>query len=49
MTLSSHTIHHFALIAMALRAHGVAVEAGFGMAPSTLSYQARRAASAEAA
>jgi len=49
MTLSSHTIHHFALIAMALRAHGVAVEASFGMAPSTLSYQARRAASAEAA
>jgi hypothetical protein len=44
MTLSSHTIHHFALIAMTLRAHGVAVEASFGVAPSTLSYQARRAA-----
>jgi hypothetical protein len=49
MTLSSHTIHHFALIAMTLRAHGVAVEASFGVAPSTLSYQGRRASSAEAA
>lgn len=49
MTLSSHTIHHFALIAMTLRSHGVAVEAGFGVAPSTLSYQARLAASTEAA
>lgn len=49
MTLSSHTIHHFALIAMTLRAHGVAVEASFGVAPSTLSYQARLAANAEVA
>jgi len=49
MTLSSHTIHHFALIAMTLRAHGVAVEASFGVAPSTLTYQTRRAANAEAA
>ena len=49
MTLSSHTIHHFALIATTLRGHGVAVEANFGVAPSTLAYQARRTASAEAA
>ncbi|MBL8293029.1 MAG: hypothetical protein JNN08_14380 [Bryobacterales bacterium] len=49
MTLSSHTIHHFALIAMALRAHGVPVEASFGVAPSTLSYHARLAAGAEVA
>lgn len=46
MTLSSHTIHHFALIAMTLRAHGVAVDANFGVAPSTLACQSRRAASA---
>ena len=49
MTLSSHTIHHFALIAMTLRAHGVAVDAKFGVAPSTLAYQARRATRVEAA
>lgn len=49
MTLSSHTIHHFALIAMTLRAHGVAVDANFGMAPSTLAYEARRTANSEAA
>ncbi len=36
MTLSSHTIHHFALISMALRSHGVAMDPDFGMAPSTL-------------
>jgi hypothetical protein len=36
--LSSHTIHHFALIALTLQAHGVAMEPSFGMAPSTLRY-----------
>ena len=36
--LSSHTIHHFALIAMTLRALGVPVDPDFGMAPSTLRY-----------
>lgn len=50
MTLSSHTIHHFALIAMTLRAHGVAVNPDFGVAPSTLRHreqkQAERAAEA---
>jgi uncharacterized damage-inducible protein DinB len=35
-TLSSHTIHHFALIAMTLRLQGHPVPADFGMAPSTL-------------
>lgn len=34
--LSSHTIHHFALIAMTLMAHGIGVDPDFGMAPSTL-------------
>jgi hypothetical protein len=46
--LSSHTIHHSALIAMALRALGVPVDPDFGMAPSTLRYMATQA-SAEAA
>jgi hypothetical protein len=36
--LSSHTIHHFALIAITLRAHGVTLDRNFGMAPSTLTY-----------
>ncbi len=39
LTLSSHTIHHFALIAMTLRTHGIEIDPGFGMAPSTLTYQ----------
>jgi hypothetical protein len=34
--LSSHTIHHFALMALTLRGHGVVLDARFGMAPSTL-------------
>lgn len=44
--LSSHTIHHFALIAMTLRALGVPVAADFGVAPSTLRYRASQAAEA---
>ena len=40
--LSSHTIHHFALIAVMLRLHGVAVDPDFGMSPSTLRYQAAK-------
>lgn len=40
-TLSSHTIHHFALIAITLRAHGVELDSRFGMAPSTLRHQER--------
>jgi hypothetical protein len=38
--LRSHTIHHFALIAMMLRALGVTVDPDFGVAPSTLRYRA---------
>jgi hypothetical protein len=34
--LLSHTVHHFALIAMVLERHGVAVAEDFGVAPSTL-------------
>jgi hypothetical protein len=36
--LGSHAVHHFALIAILLRALGQAVEANFGVAPSTLRY-----------
>lgn len=46
--LSSHTVHHFALIAMTLRMHGVEMDPDFGMAPSTLRYMATQAG-AEAA
>src|SRR5262249_43081278 len=51
MALSSHTIHHFALIAMTLRAHGVVVNPDFGVAPSTLRYREQKQAvrAAEAA
>jgi len=38
--LLGHTIHHFALIAGLCHVHGIPVESGFGMAPSTLSYRA---------
>jgi hypothetical protein len=41
--LSSHTIHHFALIAITLRLHGVEVSPDFGMSPSTLTYLATQA------
>lgn len=40
----SHTIHHFALIAMALRSWSVEVDSSFGVAPSTLRHNALRAA-----
>lgn len=46
--LSSHTIHHFAMMAMTLRALGVAVDPDFGIALSTLRYMATQAG-AEAA
>jgi hypothetical protein len=46
--LSSHTIHHFALIAITLRMHGVEMDPDFGMAPSTLRYLASKS-TAEAA
>jgi len=49
--LSSHTIHHFALIAVTLRLHGIQVDPNFGMSPSTLRYRTARqfAANSEAA
>ena len=40
--LSSHTIHHFAMIAMTLRFHGIEIDPEFGMAPSTLRYLAAK-------
>jgi hypothetical protein len=46
--LSSHTIHHFALMAIVLRSLGIPVDPEFGMAPSTLRYMAGQGA-AEAA
>lgn len=46
MMLSSHTIHHFALIAMTLRAHGMTLDPDFGMAPSTLRHQEQLSAKA---
>jgi hypothetical protein len=36
--LLSHTIHHFALIAVLLERHGIAVGDDFGVAPSTLKH-----------
>ena len=44
--LSSHTVHHFALIAMMLRLQGVDLDADFGVAPSTLRYRAVKTAEA---
>src|SRR5215831_1401059 len=44
--LSSHTVHHFALIAVTLRAHGVQMDPDFGMAPSTLRHLASQTAEA---
>jgi hypothetical protein len=41
--LSSHTVHHFALIAMTLRAQGIQMDPDFGMAPSTLRHLASKA------
>ncbi len=50
MTLSSHTIHHFALISMTMRSHGIAMDPDFGMAPSTLRHRESQSLSvAEAA
>ena len=37
--LSSHTVHHFALISLTLQAAGFTVEEDFGVAPSTLRYR----------
>jgi hypothetical protein len=37
-SLLSHTIHHYALIALMLRLQDVEIEESFGVAPSTLDY-----------
>lgn len=37
--LASHTVHHYALIALLLEALGEEVPAGLGVAPSTLTHQ----------
>lgn len=37
--LVSHTVHHYALIAVILRLHGFEPHADFGVAPSTLKYR----------
>jgi len=44
--LRTHTVHHFALIAMLLRSAGIETEDSFGVAPSTLRGQPRAAAAA---
>lgn len=36
--LASHTVHHFALVAIMLRARGIEVPRNLGVAPSTLSH-----------
>ncbi|MDQ8185145.1 hypothetical protein [Pelagicoccus sp. SDUM812002] len=36
--LVSHTVHHFALVAIASRMQGIYPEEGFGVAPSTLKF-----------
>jgi uncharacterized damage-inducible protein DinB len=38
VALLSHTIHHYALIAVLLRARGIEPPAAFGVAPSTLAH-----------
>ena len=38
--LNSHTIHHFAVVAVTLRSRGVVVDPEFGVAPSTLRHWA---------
>jgi uncharacterized damage-inducible protein DinB len=37
--LSSHTVHHYALIRLLLELDGVATDASFGVAPSTLAHR----------
>lgn len=39
--LLSHTVHHYALIAILLRVRGMDTPEGFGIAPSTLRHRAR--------
>jgi uncharacterized damage-inducible protein DinB len=44
--LLSHTVHHYALIAILLRVRGMATPQGFGIAPSTLRHRARETSAA---
>jgi len=39
--LSSHTVHHFAIVAMILKIQGFETPDTFGVAPSTLKYENR--------
>lgn len=39
--LASHTVHHYALVALALRLEGFRVPASFGVAPETLEHWRR--------
>jgi uncharacterized damage-inducible protein DinB len=45
-TLLSHTVHHYALIAVLLRSRGLEPAPGFGVAPSTLAHWKEGAACA---
>lgn len=36
----AHTVHHYAMVALLLRARGIDVETGFGVAPSTQKHEA---------
>lgn len=38
--LLSHTIHHYAIVAILCRLQGISVDDGFGVAPSTLRHRA---------
>lgn len=38
--LLSHSVHHYAIVAILCRLQGIAVEDGFGVAPSTLRHRA---------
>jgi len=44
--VASHTVHHFALVALQLRAAGLWVDPCFGVAPSTLRHERESAACA---
>ncbi len=44
--VTSHAVHHFALIAMLLRLQGMAVPMDFGVAPATLTHQRQQQLSA---
>ncbi|MEZ5398428.1 MAG: hypothetical protein R2729_02095 [Bryobacteraceae bacterium] len=48
-SLASHTVHHFAVIALLLRSLGIQTRDGFGVAPSTLRHREAQSARSEAA